>query len=113
MHFTNSRAYQRHETNPVAHRLTQSIGMHQLRAGGLHAFRSVANSATLDVFRSALGQKQKITTRVGVVPCNPLNGHTGAGNLQTELQTNHAAQDGIRDYRATLPSQNWRTRAHD
>jgi hypothetical protein len=23
--------------------------------------------------------------------------------LQTELQTNHAAQDGIRDYRATLP----------
>src|SRR5262249_32274820 len=31
------------------------------------------------------------------------------GSSQTELQTNHAAQDGIREQGTTLPSQNWQT----
>jgi len=32
--------------------------------------------------------------------------------LQTELQTNHAAQEGIGDYRATLSPKIWRTGSH-
>jgi hypothetical protein len=36
----------------------------------------------------------------------------GKESLQTELQTNYAAQDGIRDYKAASSAQNWRTRTH-
>jgi len=32
--------------------------------------------------------------------------------LQTKLQTNHAAQDGIGDHRPTSSGQNWQTGAH-
>jgi len=36
-----------------------------------------------------------------------------SGELQTKLQTNCAAQDGIRQYKAGRWKLNWRTRAHN